>query len=99
MVSLSTSPSGRVSPCAAHVERDQPNARRRPIEAERLVDVAAQAVLEHERQAVAFVAKVELQTVMFEDRHRSSPRLKLDFSMSRKKRAHLTFDSRLSAKP
>ena len=58
----------------AHVEAEQANARARAIDRERLVQVAAQAVLEHERQPLPFVAVVEIQAIAVENGH-GPPRL------------------------
>ena len=56
----------------SEIESDQTHAGRRPVHAERLTEIAAQAVLEDKRQAVAFFAVVETQTITIEERHRLS---------------------------
>ena len=84
----------------AQVERDQPNARGWSIEAERLTEVAAQAVLEHERQAVAFVAVVELQAVAIEGQASgSAPIQRVESQESAQVNDDPSSRPRLSSKP
>ena len=50
----------------------------RPVHAERLTEVAAETVLEHERETMPFVAVMETHAVAIEDRHRVDPSFTLE---------------------